>query len=165
MQQSYAKVAGIFEAVQPVDLVEDALRLNGSSLARHHIQVHREFAPGLPPITVDKHKTLQILVNLISNAKYACDAAQNEEKQVTIRVTNGADLIRFSVSDNGVGIAPENLNRVFNLGFTTRRGGHGFGLHSGALAAKEMGGKLASQSDGLGRGATFILELPLAPRP
>jgi signal transduction histidine kinase len=68
----------------------------------------------------------------------------------------------MTVSDNGVGIASENLTRIFNHGFTTRKDGHGFGLHSGALAAREMGGALWAQSDGPGKGATFTLELPLS---
>jgi two-component system NtrC family sensor kinase len=59
-----------------------------------------------------------------------------------------------------VGIAAENLKRIFAHGFTTRKNGHGFGLHSGALAAKELGGSLRAQSVGPGQGASFVLELP-----
>jgi signal transduction histidine kinase len=69
------------------------------------------------------------------------------------------------VADNGIGIPAENLTRIFNHGFTTRKNGHGFGLHSGALAAKEMGGALAVHSDGPGCGATFTLELPAGDQP
>jgi signal transduction histidine kinase len=68
---------------------------------------------------------------------------------------------KIVVRDNGVGIAPQNLTRIFSLGFTTRKTGHGFGLHSGALAARELGGSLTALSEGSGRGASFILELPL----
>jgi signal transduction histidine kinase len=67
-----------------------------------------------------------------------------------------------TVKDNGIGIAPDNLTRIFSHGFTTKKDGHGFGLHSGALAAKEMGGSLAAHSEGQGTGATFTLELPLS---
>ena len=63
-----------------------------------------------------------------------------------------------------MGIAPENLTRIFSHGFTTRREGHGFGLHSGALAAREMDGRLVASSDGPGKGATFTLELPARPK-
>jgi signal transduction histidine kinase len=106
---------------------------------------------------------LQILVNLIRNAKYACDESCQHEKRLTVRLTNGDDRIRISVIDNGVGIPPENMTRIFNHGFSTRKGGHGFGLHGAALAAKEMGGSLAAHSDGPQRGAVFTLELPLEP--
>jgi two-component system NtrC family sensor kinase len=70
--------------------------------------------------------------------------------------------VQIYATDNGVGIAPENLTRIFAFGFTTKKTGHGFGLHSSALAAKEMGGSLNAFSEGLGRGATFVLELPAA---
>jgi signal transduction histidine kinase len=103
---------------------------------------------------------LQILVNLIRNAKHACDESGRKDKQMTMRVANGEGRIKISVADNGIGIPPENLTRIFSHGFTTRKDGHGFGLHSGALAAKEMGGALTVRSDGPGKGATFTLELP-----
>jgi PAS domain S-box-containing protein len=161
MQQAYARPAGITESVQVVDLVEDAFRINHGALARHSIQIRREYEPHLRSLTIDKHKVLQILVNLVSNAAHACAQAPQDNKRLTVRLTDGGDRVRISVSDNGVGIARENLTRIFSLGFTTRPDGHGFGLHSGALAAREMGGSLLSHSDGPGLGATFVLELPI----
>jgi len=128
------------------------------------VTVVREFTT-LPPALTEKHKVLQILVNLIRNAKQACYHSGRIDKQVTIRVANGDDRVRISVSDNGVGIPEENLNRIFNHGFTTKKDGHGFGLHSGALAAKELGGSLIVTSEGAGKGAVFTLELLLAPPP
>ena len=107
-------------------------------------------------------KALQILVNLVRNAKYALDEGGRKDKRLTIRVaTDGEGSVTISVIDNGVGIPPENLTRIFSYGFTTRKNGHGFGLHSGALAAKEMGGSLSVHSDGPGQGAAFTLSLPL----
>jgi PAS domain S-box-containing protein len=164
MQQSYARVRGVLEKVAIADLVEDALRMNAGAIARHHLQVKRAYDPSaLPQITVEKHKVLQILVNLIRNAKYACDESGREDKVLTVSVSNGDNQVKVSIEDNGVGIAPENLTKIFNHGFTTRASGHGFGLHSGALAAKEMSGALIAHSDGLGKGARFTLELPINP--
>jgi signal transduction histidine kinase len=161
MQQSYARASGIVETLPIVDLVEDALRMNAGALARHDVQVVREYTAA-PSVPVDKHKVLQILVNVVRNAKYALDDGGGKDKRLTIRVATDTDgLVTISVIDNGVGIPPENLTRVFSYGFTTRKDGHGFGLHSGAIAAKEMGGSLRAHSDGLGRGATFTLSLPL----
>ncbi|HYG36559.1 MAG TPA: ATP-binding protein, partial [Clostridia bacterium] len=161
MQQSYAKMGGVVETVDVANLVEDALRINATGLERDRVQILREYVPGeLPVITVERHKALQILVNLIANARHACAESGISEKRLTLRIDAGENVVRIAVIDNGVGIPPENLTRIFNHGFTTRKDGHGFGLHSGALAAKEMGGALHVQSDGAGKGATFTLELP-----
>jgi PAS domain S-box-containing protein len=163
MQQTYAKLCGVTEIVEVVDLVEDSLRLNAGAFVRHGVTLRREFS-AVPAISVDKHKVLQILVNLIRNAKYACDESGKTEKLITLRVESAVNGVRICVIDNGVGILPENMGRIFNHGFTTRQSGHGFGLHSGALAAQELGGSLRAESEGPGRGAAFILELPCAPR-
>jgi C4-dicarboxylate-specific signal transduction histidine kinase len=106
---------------------------------------------------------LQILVNLVRNAKYACDDSGRTDKLVTLRIESAGNGVRICVVDNGVGILAENMGRLFTHGFTTRESGHGFGLHSGALAAQELGGSLHAMSDGPGCGAAFILELPCAP--
>jgi signal transduction histidine kinase len=165
MQQSYATASGVVESVPIKDLVEDALRMNTAALTRHAVQVVREFGE-VPPLTVDKHKVLQILVNLIRNAKYALDESGRADKRLTLRVgMNGDPFVHIAVSDNGVGIPAENLTRIFQHGFTTRKDGHGFGLHSGALAAQEMGGRLTVHSEGLGHGAAFTLELPVTHEP
>jgi PAS domain S-box-containing protein len=159
MQQSYAKLCGVTETVAVADLVEDSLRLNAGAFVRHGVTLRREFND-VPPITVDKHKVLQILVNLVRNAKYACDESGRADKLLTLRIEPAPDGVRICVIDNGVGIPAENMSRLFTHGFTTRASGHGFGLHSGALAAQELGGSLRVESDGPGCGATFILELP-----
>jgi signal transduction histidine kinase len=163
MQQNYARVSGVIENVVLENLVEDAIKIHGGAYARHGITLERDFAR-LPPIFVDKHKVLQILVNLIHNSKYACDATNLPTKRVTIRIRAGSpEGAIIEVTDTGVGIPPENLPRIFSQGFTTRKSGHGFGLHSAALAAKELGGTLTVHSDGTGLGATFALTLPLQP--
>jgi signal transduction histidine kinase len=164
-QQNYARNAGQLETVSPVQLVEDALQMNANSLARHEIQVVRDFAPELQEVTVRKHMVLQILVNLIRNAQKACDGTTGAEKLLTLRVTcPSPERIQMEVRDNGVGIPVENLDRIFAYGFTTRKDGHGFGLHSGARMAEEMGGSLTAHSDGVGKGASFTLEFPVQPR-
>src|SRR5882724_4831161 len=150
MQQNYATVMSVTETVKITDLVEDALRMNTNALERHNVQLVREYDSALPEITVDKHKVLQILINLVRNAKYACDESNRMDKRITIRVAKTDRRIGISVIDNGMGISRENLAHIFSFGFTTRKDGHGFGLHSGALAAKELMGSLVVHSDGPG---------------
>ncbi|HZM02519.1 MAG TPA: PAS domain-containing protein, partial [Candidatus Saccharimonadales bacterium] len=161
MQQSYAKVSGVYENLAVAGLVEDALRMNTAAFDRHHIELIREFDEHTPLVCVDRHKVLQILINLLRNAKHAMDG--KSDKQMIIRVgIVSSDRVKISVCDNGIGIVPDHLTKVFNHGFTTKEDGHGFGLHSGANAAKEMGGTLTAYSGGLDQGAEFTLELPTA---
>jgi len=162
MQQNYARISGVLEPLPIVDLIEDAIRMNAGSMERHEIKVLREYSAA-DPVLVDKHKVLQILVNIVRNAKHACTDSGKPDKQIILRVVHGSDRIKVAIADNGVGIPAENLTRIFNHGFTTRKNGHGFGLHSSALAAREMGGTLSAVSEGPGHGATFTLELPMQP--
>jgi PAS domain S-box-containing protein len=159
-QQSYARVAGHTELIPPAQLVELALGISEMSLARHSITVIREFMP-VPAISVQRQKALQILINLLNNAKDAMSAVEGDAKQLVLGVRQGANgMVRITVTDSGHGISEGNLTRIFAFGFTTKKTGHGFGLHSSALAAKEMGGSLSAFSNGTGAGATFVLELP-----
>src|SRR5438445_13285907 len=133
MQQGYAKVAGILERISPAQLVQDALHINAAALIRHDVHVNSDLKE-TPPILTERHKVLQILVNLIRNAKYALDDARRNDKVMTLKVEMTGDAkVKIQVIDNGVGIPKENLTRIFSHGFTTRRNGHGFGLHSSAL--------------------------------
>lgn len=160
-QQSYAGASRLIEPLQVAELIEDALRMNSGALARHQVTVVKDYGP-LPPVMGDKHRMLLILINLISNAKYAMSNLDDLPRTLTLsaRVLDGQTL-SISVKDEGEGIPAENLTRIFSHGFTTRKDGHGFGLHSCALAAMEMGGQLNVHSDGPGLGATFTLDIPL----
>ncbi|MDP3071590.1 MAG: PAS domain-containing protein [Opitutaceae bacterium] len=163
LQQSYATMSGFLEPLEAEPLMEDSLRMNAGALVRHAVEVVRDYQP-VPRVLGERAKILQILVNLIRNAKYACDETDQPGKLVTLRIAPAPTPghVRLIVADNGVGIPPENLSRIFAHGFTTRKDGHGFGLHSAACAATEMKGSLTVESAGRGRGATFILELPAA---
>ncbi|MDU9027837.1 GHKL domain-containing protein [Pseudomonas mediterranea] len=159
-QQSYAGAARLIEPLNVSDLFEDALRMNSGALSRHHVTVIKDYQDA-PTIMGDKHRLLLVLINLISNAKFAMShVAEPREMTLGIRIVDRTTLC-LSVKDRGEGIAPDNLARIFNHGFTTRKDGHGFGLHSCALAAVEMNGRLHVHSDGPGQGALFTLEIPL----
>jgi signal transduction histidine kinase len=159
MQQGFARLGGVIEQIPAADLMGDALQINAAALQRRSIQITRDYHP-VPPVFTDRHKVMQILVNLISNACQAVTANPADRKLLLAIRAVDADRVSFTVSDNGVGIPPENLSRIFSQGFTTRSDGHGFGLHSGANAARELGGALTAHSEGAGQGATFILKLP-----
>jgi len=161
MQQEHARFAGMVELMSVPRLIDDALRLQSVSFARHGIQVRREYAD-VQPILLDRHKLLQIILNLLSNARHALIDGGMPDKCITIRVEPASeDRLRIQVSDNGMGIPAENLARLFSQGFTTKKDGHGFGLHISALSAIEMAGSLTCESEGAGKGATFTIELPM----
>lgn len=159
-QQSFAKVQGVREFEDLIALAEEALRVAETSLDRHGVRVERRFTP-VKPVLIERNLLLQVIINLINNAKQAVSGKPAGERSITFTINPDGDRVRLEVKDTGYGIAPENLTRIFSHGFTTRKEGHGFGLHSAALAAKAMGGSLDVHSDGVGRGATFTLTLPL----
>ena len=158
-QQAYAGTTVIQEVLGMKELVEEGLRFCEDGYKTSHIKILREFS-AVPTAKLDKHRVLQIIVNLLTNAKQACEESNQKIKQVILRLTASKTHVIFTVVDNGVGIPPENLEKIFNHGFTTRSKGHGFGLHNSFIAAKEMGGTLVVQSNGPNQGASFTLELP-----
>lgn len=159
MQQSYARPSGLREPVALAELIDDALHMGDSSFARHGIEVITDYAGELALVT-DRHKLLQIMINLISNARHALNERGAPPLQLIVRVRTTATELTIAVTDTGIGIAAENLEKIFRHGFTTKPGGHGFGLHASANAARELGGRLRADSAGPGRGATFTLEIP-----
>lgn len=159
-QQSYAGTSNLIEPLRVPEVIDDALRMHTAALTRHHVAVVKDYGE-LPELLLDKHRLLLILVNLISNAKYAMSDKPDGERQMTLSANVlDSGVLRICVKDEGEGISQENLTRIFSHGFTTRKDGHGFGLHSCVVAAMEMDGSLSVHSDGPGMGAAFTLELP-----
>jgi signal transduction histidine kinase len=159
-QQSLAGVSGVIEPVRVSDLIDDALRMAGI-LDDDHITILRDI-PEDPVVLLDKHRVLLILLNLISNATHAMkgNGARPRQLSVSSRLSPGHE-VKITVSDSGEGIPPENLTQIFVHGFTTHVDGHGFGLHSSAIAAREMGGALTVENTDTGTGAAFTLQIPL----
>ena len=162
-QQNSARLCGLTENVTAPQLFEDALKLTAESLERHGIVLERDLREA-PTVRADRHKVLQILVNLLKNAKDALIGHGATGARIQVRVEPADDrLVALAVEDNGPGISPENIVRIFQHGFTTKPHGHGFGLHSAVLAAREMGGDLKVSNVREGTGALFTLLLPRAP--
>lgn len=163
MQQSHSRSTGVIEKVFLPEITDAALQMCGNLQANPKIQVDKIYDE-IPFVIVDKSKLLQILVNLLQNAK---DSVMADEKnlqksiKIFIRKSNVEGQINIIVADNGLGIAPEDFVKIFSFGFTKKSTGHGIGLHTSALGAKELNGTLQVASEGLGHGATFTLTLPL----
>ncbi|MBL9135286.1 MAG: PAS domain-containing protein [Verrucomicrobiales bacterium] len=160
-QQDHARAMGVTESIPVRDLVDDAVSMCSTGPQGPRISIERHYpAADIPNLVLDRHKALEILVNLVRNAIQACEEAQPTNPKIDIKVEANEDHVLISIVDNGSGIAPEHRPMLFRYGFTTRQGGHGFGLHNAALAAKALGGELRAFSDGPSRGATFTLVVP-----
>jgi NO-binding membrane sensor protein with MHYT domain len=157
-QQAYACRGGIAEAVDMTELLDHAIALHFTAVT--DVRVRRDYAT-MPPLTLDRHKVLQILGNLFANARHALNNGQPEARQLTVKLSSSGASAIVEVADSGVGISAESLGRLFEYGFTTKKDGHGFGLHTSAILAKELGGDLTGESEGTGRGARFTLRLPI----
>ena len=161
MQQRHARGSSVLEWVAVPSVLDEALRPHAVSFEALGIHLRRDYGPHLPRVLVDRHKLVQILDNLLSNARHALVERGHEGKNLTLSVAQVGGQLRIAVTDDGVGIAPDRLARLFTQGFPPRNDGHGFGLHLSALAAGDLGGSLSCASEGVGRGATFTLALPL----
>ena len=161
LQQGHAKTSSVVEETSLGEVIDDALRLHSDSFRLLGIELRREGDASLR-FASEPHKILQILVNLLGNARHALMASDRLDKQLTVRVLPPSEgRIRLEVDDNGIGIPVESRARIFAQGFTTKKDGHGFGLHMSAITAQGLGGALTFASEGAGKGATFTLELPL----
>ena len=160
VQQAYARRSGTEQELNMSEVVEMALKINESAITRHTVDVVREYGDIVTVVT-DKHKVTQILINLITNAKNAISEFNGDKRTMTVRIRHADEHVCIAVQDSGMGIEQKNLTSIFTHGFTTREAGHGFGLHSSANAAVELGGSLSVSSDGPGQGAVFTLRLPI----
>ena len=159
-EQNYAKRVSFKERCDLSGLIEDVLLMRSHSLQKNRITVERDFEP-LPQMVLERSKLLQVIENLVKNAIESIVSAESTKRQIAIQLRRVDGRVRLTVSDSGRGIDPEHVSRIFNFGFTTKKSGNGFGLHSAANAMTEMGGKISAHSEGLGQGATFALEIPL----
>ena len=159
-QQTYARHGGTVEEIDVAELIEHALVVHFTATA--HVTVRRENR-GVSKAMVDRHKLLQILGNLLSNARHALRDRTQGQRELLVRLRSLPEgFYAIDVEDTGIGISAEVMKRLFEFGFTTKKEGHGFGLHASAILAKEMGGELTARSEGLNRGACFTVRLPVA---
>jgi len=158
-QQTYARRGGSIEEIDVAELIEHALVMHFS--ASPELTVRRENR-GVGRVMVDRHKLLQIMGNLLSNSRHALRDRTQGPREVTVRLRALPEkFFAIDVEDTGCGISAESMQRLFEFGFTTKKDGHGFGLHASAILAKEMGGELTARSEGANRGACFTVRLPV----
>ena len=153
-QQSYSGSFGVLESVNMAGLIEDALNISMSNKQDFSIKITKDLQ-SIPELQIDRHKVLQVIINLLSNARHALVDSEKPDKTLAISMYEENNVINIVVEDNGVGIVEDDMTQLFNYGFTKRKSGHGFGLHNSALIAEDLGGKITVKSEGPGKGANF----------
>jgi signal transduction histidine kinase len=157
-QQSFARVGGAEEAVNVRELVEGALTLKSQELKG--TTVTRDI-PEMTEVWTDRYKLLQVIINFVTNACDSMAASGSRDRRMAVRARLVEGELEISVEDSGVGISPDMMERIWEFGFTTKAHGHGFGLHSSAVAAQQLGGTVTAESDGAGNGARFAVSIPV----
>ena len=160
-QQSYAKVNGITEVCTLEEIAETALSISEGVLRNSNIEVVRDYEK-LPAVLVDRHQIMQILVNLISNAKHALEEAaeaSSASSRWRLRRSKAACASRCVTTASAYRARISRRSSI--TASRPRRQGHGFGLHNCANAAQQMDGSLTAYSDGRGLGASFVLRMPV----
>ncbi|AWN74852.1 ATP-binding protein [Legionella anisa] len=164
LQQKEDRPLGVIQEVNIAEILDESLRISLHDAI--DIKIVKNYNDTLTAV-LDKMKLEDILVTLMVNAKEALQERKPTEKCLIIhaknKVVNDKEWLEIDIEDNGIGISPDILNKIFTFGFTTKSENCGFGLHFSALSTKEMGGKLSVTSPGENKGAIFSLKLPTIP--
>ncbi len=160
-QRNYAGVSSLSDKYDIAEIIDDALAINEAALKAGNVNVIKEYII-TPTLIVQKAKLMHILINLIKNAIEAMAKTPRQQRNLTVVIRGHSGIVQIAVSDNGEGISSDKLGKVFNSNYSTKIEGHGFGLHSSAIYMSEMGAKIWAESDGEGKGATFVLQFPQA---
>jgi C4-dicarboxylate-specific signal transduction histidine kinase len=165
-QQSLAKAPRFNESFDLFDAMREALLIDKTTTHASLPGLRVETVEDSPPphlVHADRSAVVQVLINLLANARAALSGAVTPAPRITLRIHPAGERLALSVIDNGIGIPPAQIISIFSYGFTTKSAGHGFGLHNAANTARLLGGSLHVHSAGTGHGATFTLELPRLP--
>ncbi|MCD4774102.1 MAG: HAMP domain-containing histidine kinase, partial [Bacteroidales bacterium] len=160
VQQSYTGVSGLVEKVAISDMMDDVLKMHTEMFQKYKIKITKKYSK-TKPILIEKGKLIQVFVNLLKNAKESLETKDEKSRNITIDISEDKQHQTIEITDNGEGISKENLTKIFSYGFTTKKDGKGFGLHTSALAMVELKGKLSVKSKGEGKGAKFVVNLPI----
>lgn len=158
-QQHYARRIVINQPESIARIVEDALRISKPDRIPG-LQIVRRFQP-VPDLPLERTRLLQVFANLVGNAMDAMKPLPDRQHVLSIRIEQQPAAIAVAFEDSGVGITPEQRERIFTHGYTTKPHGHGYGLHYSLNTMRQMGGRIEIASPGENRGSTFTVFIPL----
>jgi PAS domain S-box-containing protein len=156
LQQFYAKGSQeIKEQIDLNDLLDDAIRLQAGTLEKRGIFIKRKYTDTLAKLLIDKNRLMQVIVNLIKNSYEAIELQQAGpgEKVIEIKTFAQNDRLGFEIADNGIGVDPADVDKIFELG-KSQKGSSGFGLYYCKMFVENSNGKLIFSSRGPGKGAS-----------
>ncbi len=165
LQQKYAGIRG-FETREDVnELLKDSMEMMKDSLQKRNIHLEFDLIPSAP-VFVNRNKLIQVFINIIKNAYEAIDAAPPENtKKISIATLlekkEETAYIQIIISDTGIGVPPDAADKVFRFNYSTKERGTGFGLHDAANYITAQDGMIRLHSEGIGKGASIIIWLPL----
>lgn len=163
-QNSYQNTSGIHKDINLAEAISDAVKILQDSINKRQIQIVIDCDNALPEIRTQESQFHQMLVNLIKNSIEAIDELANlgklyEEPRIKVHGYIDDDFLCLDITDNGIGLAPETVDKIFSAGFTTKEQGSGLGLHSSANFVVSSGGHIQAFSDGKGKGTTLHIRL------
>lgn len=157
-QRMYAQTGVFVDKYKIYDIVLSSIEVLQLKITSYNVVIENHVDSKLE-INVERSKLINILVNIIKNALEACE--NSEQRHISISTQLDSNSVSLIVKDTGVGIEKDMLEKIFNHGVTTKKNGNGFGLHSCANLTKELKGSLVAQSEGIGKGASFVLRIPI----
>ena len=163
LQMRYARLTGDIETVNVNKVLLDSLEMLEDTIVKNSVTVTKELDPELPAIRIEQSKLLQVMINIVKNAVEAMRNTEPEKRsiKITSRFDSVGKSVSISVKDSGVGFEQEAQKKLFTYGYTTKKTGSGFGLHSCANFLIAYHGSIEAKSEGSGKGAEFIINLPV----
>jgi PAS domain S-box-containing protein len=163
LRSLFTNNGAVTEQVNLNEATREVMALSLSELQRNRVIVRSELADDLPHITGDRIQLQQVILNLLLNASDAMSSVDDRPRRLVVKTERvGDDSVRMTVEDTGVGIEPQNIDKIFDAFYTTKRSGIGMGLSVSRSIIESHHGRLwAAPNDG--PGATFSFSIPYAP--
>jgi len=161
-QQSFIGVRSSLEEIDLVPIVDDVLKMYQTLIDRFGIKVIRNADDSVVALG-QRTKLFHVLTNIIKNGIESMEDTSDGDKVLSVAVYRESENVFIRVSDSGPGISAGNLESIFAYGFTTKKNGHGFGLHSCANYMTEMKGRIWAEHGEGGRGAVFVMQFRSPP--
>ena len=161
LRAMFSKREFTLESMDLNEAMREVIALSLSDLQRNRVAIQVELAERLPFIMGDRIQLQQVFLNLLRNASESMANVEDRPRQLVVRTEpEGLTAVRITVRDNGVGLDPESIHKLFNAFYTTKQGGMGIGLSVSASIIERHNGRIWAEPNE-GSGATFAFTIPI----